>query len=201
MFTKPSGGVSLVELVVFIVIVGLAMAGMFAAFNTILAGSPNPELRKQALAIAESLLEEVELMAFTYCDANDANAATAANSGGCALASNSEDGAPLGPKTIPVLGTETRYSATVPFNNVMHYNGFAMGPGIFDLTSGGITQVTGLGAYSAAIAVTQVNLGPAGVDQITSPEALNITVTVTGPSGVSITLEGYRTRYAPNTTP
>ncbi|HEY8051518.1 MAG TPA: prepilin-type N-terminal cleavage/methylation domain-containing protein [Steroidobacteraceae bacterium] len=199
MSIKPSRGVTLVELVVFMVVIGIALA-MFASFNTIVAGSPNPEVRKQALAIAESLLEEVELMAFTYCDANDANAATATSSGGCALASNSEDGAPLGPKTIPVLGAETRYSTTVPFNNAMHYNGFSMGPGIFDITSGGVTQVTGLGAYSASIVVTQVNLASAG-DQIASPEALNIAVTVTGPGSVSITLEGYRTRYAPNTTP
>ena len=199
MSIESSRGVTLVELVVFMVVIGIALA-MFVAFNTIVAGSPSPEVRKQALAIAESLLEEAELMAFTYCDANDANAATAANSGGCALATNSEDGAPLGPKTIPVLGTETRYSTTVPFNNVMHYNGFSMGSGIFDIASGGVTPVTGLSAYSASIVVTQVNLGSGG-DQIASPEALNIAVTVTGPGGVSITLEGYRTRYAPNTTP
>ena len=93
MSIKSSRGVTLVELIVFMVVIGIALA-MFASFNTIVAGSPNPEVRKQALAIAESLLEEVELMAFTYCDANDANAATATSSVGCALATNSEDGAP-----------------------------------------------------------------------------------------------------------
>ncbi len=50
-------GVSLVELIVFIVIVGVAMAGLFAAFNTITAASADPQVRKQVLAIAESLME------------------------------------------------------------------------------------------------------------------------------------------------
>jgi MSHA pilin protein MshD len=66
--TRPSvsrsAGVSLVELVVFIVLVGVAMAGVFAAFNTINAASSNPEVRKQMVAIAESLMEEVELRPF-----------------------------------------------------------------------------------------------------------------------------------------
>jgi hypothetical protein len=39
------------------------------------------------------------------------------------------------------------------------------------------------------------------VDAIAAAEALKISVTVTGPSGVTTTLEGYRTRYAPNTVP
>lgn len=60
-----SGGVTLVELIVFMVIVGVAMAGLFAAFNTLTAGSADPQVRKQMLAIAESLMEEIELKPFT----------------------------------------------------------------------------------------------------------------------------------------
>jgi MSHA pilin protein MshD len=201
MSVRRARGVTLVELVVFIVVVGLAVAGIFTAFNTLVAGSASPEVRKQALAIAESLLEEIQQMAFTYCDANDPQAATATNSGigatGCQT--YSQDLAPFGPKTIG--GTpETRYSTTLPFNNVMHYNGFSMPSGIYDITSGGLTQVPGLGGYSASVAVSQVNLA-SGADQISSPEALKIAVTVTGPGGVSVALEGYRTRYAPTTIP
>ena len=106
----------------------------------------------------------------------------------------------------PAKNGETRYSTTFPFNNVADYNGFSMPAGICDITAGGPspnncrTPLTGLGTYTASIVVTQVNLASGG-DQIASPEALNIAVTVTGPGNVSITLEGYRTRYAPNTTP
>src|SRR5262245_25475022 len=102
-----SGGVSLVELVVFIVIVGVAMAGVFAAFNTMTAASADPQVRKQMIAIAESLMEEIQLMPLTYCDPDDANAATAANEAGCAVASNNENGAALGAE-----GGEDRYGTT-----------------------------------------------------------------------------------------
>ena len=65
MFTRRARGITLVELIVFMVIVGVAMAGLFAAFNTITAGSADPQVRKQMLAIAESMMEEIELKPFT----------------------------------------------------------------------------------------------------------------------------------------
>ena len=188
-------GVTLIELVVFIVIVGVALAGVFAAFNTITAASADPQVRKQVLAIAESLMDEVALMPFTFCDPDDANAATATNAtlgvGGCATLS--EDTA-MG--TEPPLG-ETRYSPTTRFDNVSDYHGFAMPAGIQDITN---TTIIGLGAYSATIAVTQSGLATGG-DAIAAADALRISITVTGPGGVSTTLEGYRTRYAPRTLP
>ncbi|HEX2649830.1 MAG TPA: hypothetical protein VHN19_07810 [Burkholderiales bacterium] len=64
MSIKRSLGVTLVELIVFMVLVGVAMAGVFAAFNTMTAGSADPEVRKQMVAIAESLMEEIQLRPF-----------------------------------------------------------------------------------------------------------------------------------------
>ena len=60
--------------------------------------------------------------------------------------------------------------------------------------------IGGLGAYSASVAVTQAGLG-SGANVIAGNEALRVAVTVTGPGSVSITLESYRTRYAPTTLP
>ena len=195
MSTKRARGVTLVELVVFIVIVGVAMAGLFAAFDTITKASADPQVRKQVLAIAESLMDEVALMPFTFCDPDDANAATATSSsiGGTGCATTSEDTA-MGPE-----GTEDRYGTTQPFDNVSDYNGFALPapPGIKDING---NAITGLAGYSATIAVSQAGLA-SGVDAIAAAEALKISVTVTGPNGVTTTLEGYRTRYAPNTVP
>jgi len=34
---------------------------------------------------------------------------------------------------------------------------------------------------------------------VDAADALRITVSVTGPAGVSVSLQGYRLRYAPNT--
>ena len=58
-------GVSLVELVMFIVIVSVAMAGIMLVINTTTRYSADPLIQKQALTIAESLLEEIELKGFT----------------------------------------------------------------------------------------------------------------------------------------
>ena len=55
-------GTSLVELIMFIVIVSVALAGILLVMNVTTRGSVDPLIHKQALAIAESLLEEVELM-------------------------------------------------------------------------------------------------------------------------------------------
>jgi MSHA pilin protein MshD len=57
-------GFTLIELVMFIVIVGLGVAGVLSVFTTSVASSADPMIRKQALAIAESLLEEILLKDF-----------------------------------------------------------------------------------------------------------------------------------------
>lgn len=57
-------GVSLIELVMFIVIVGVALAGIVLVMNVVTRGSADPMVRKQAIAAAYSLLEEIELQDF-----------------------------------------------------------------------------------------------------------------------------------------
>jgi len=74
---RSQRGLTLVELIVFIVIVSVGLAGVLLVLNTTAAKSADPVVRKQALAIAESLLEEIALMPFTYCDPDDAAAAMA----------------------------------------------------------------------------------------------------------------------------
>ena len=70
-------GISLVELIMFIVIVSVALAGILLVMNVVTRSSADPLIHKQSLAIAESLLEEVELMPFTFCDPDDPDAALA----------------------------------------------------------------------------------------------------------------------------
>ena len=67
-------GVTLVELIVFIVVVGTAAMGVLLAIDVAARSSADPMIQKQALAVAESLLEEVQLQPFTYCDPDDPNA-------------------------------------------------------------------------------------------------------------------------------
>ena len=58
-------GISLIELIMFIVIIGIGVAGILLVMNQVTGHSADTLVRKQALAIAESMLEEVELQDFT----------------------------------------------------------------------------------------------------------------------------------------
>lgn len=189
---RRARGLSLIELLVFIVVVSIAVVGVLIILNTTVAKSGDPAIRKQMLAIAESLLEEVELMPFTYCDPDDANVLTATGTAGCALAANVEG------TTNPTPATETRGSLSTPFDNVWDYNTFSM-TGIKDITG---AAIPGLGAYTASVSVAAAALGNPGVPStniaIGTGAALLITVTVTSPRGDTIRLDGYRARYAPN---
>jgi MSHA pilin protein MshD len=57
-------GISLIELIMFIVIVSVALAGILLVMNVTTKSSADPLIHKQSLAIAESLLEEIELQDF-----------------------------------------------------------------------------------------------------------------------------------------
>lgn len=197
MFTRHNQrGISLVELIMFIVIVGVALAGILLVLNVTTKGSADPLVHKQALAIAESLLEEVELMPFTFCDPDDLHAASAVSAtvggGGC----NSTVEA-MGPESVfaEQPTAETRYHSTTPFDNVNDYHGFnsVADGGIRDITGNTITALSG---YSASIGVSNAIL-----PNVAAGDALLITVTVTGPDGLPVAVEGIRTRYAPRTLP
>lgn len=59
--TLRQRGISLIELIIFIVIIGAAMAGVLLVMNQVTRSSADPLIRKQALAVAESMLEEIRL--------------------------------------------------------------------------------------------------------------------------------------------
>ena len=183
-------GISLIEVVVFIVVVAIGVAGIATLFNQLSRGSVDPVVRQQALASATALMEEIQLRGFTYCDPDDNNVYTATSAAGCTVPEA------MGPET-----GETRY-ADPRFDNVNDYGnadgvsvGFAMsGANFKDITG---TALTGLSAYTASVTISQ----PTGSEILTSVPAaaqLKIVVTVSGPAGTTVSLQGYRLRYAPN---
>lgn len=69
-------GMTLIELVIAILILGVGLAGVLLAYSTVTRGSSDPVVHKQLLSIAEEMLEEIQLKPY----------AVAANTapGGCA---------------------------------------------------------------------------------------------------------------------
>ena len=175
-------GLSLIELIVFIVIVGVGVAGVTATYNTVVRGSADPMIRKQALAIAESLLLEIEQQAFTWCDPEDANVTTAAGAAGCAVATNNQS-------ILAATPGETRGHNLTPFDNVADYNNFAAAGS--DIVGGNANA-----AYNATVAIAFAG-GVAPFAALPNDAVLRIAVTVNG-GGETVTLVGYRSRYAPN---
>lgn len=189
-------GLSLIELVMFVAIVGMSVAAILVVYNTAIKGSADPMVRKQAIAVAESLLGEVLMQPFTWCDpqdaANDPNnpPTSGASCTGGVAASQDKNGGALG----PVPASESRFSASDPFDNVADYNGYTMTSGIYSLDNG-TTPIAGLDAYSATVTVTRAGT----VFGLANDAVLRVDVQVTG-KGESITLTGYRFRHSPNST-
>jgi len=190
-------GVTLIELIVFIVIVSVAVVGVLKVLEITNRGSTDPMITKQAISIAESLLNEIEQQPFTYCDPDDLNASTAISASNCTggiANGQNKNGATLGPQPA----TENRYSNTDPFDNVSDYNGFTMPdancPGI--CLAGDNTPLPNLTGYSATVTITRVgNIAPF---TLSADAVLKITVDITGPANTTVKLTGYRVRYAPN---
>jgi MSHA pilin protein MshD len=188
---RRAAGFSLIEVVVFVVILGLAFAGLLILYNRTTSASVDPLVRKQALAISASLIEEIELHAYTFCDPDDSNVFTATGP------------PPTGCATLEVIGVEggeTRYGAT-RFDNVSDYNGYCMGSGCATdatiVTAQG-TPVSGLDSYRTDVSIAQMSAGELGAD-VPASEGLLITVTTKHvPTGTAVTLQSYRVRYAPN---
>lgn len=80
MSTKRQAGLTLIELVLAIVILSVGLAGVLSTFAIVNRGSADPLIRKQMLAIAEEMMEEVTLQPYAPvapAQSNSAGACTA----------------------------------------------------------------------------------------------------------------------------
>jgi len=62
---KNIRGMTLIEVILFVVIVGVGLAGLSVVFTTTQKSSADPLVRKQALTAAEQMMEEILLMGYT----------------------------------------------------------------------------------------------------------------------------------------
>lgn len=64
-------GFTLIEIIIFIVVVSVGMVGILSVMNSVVKSSADPMVRKQAMALAESTLEEI--MLHNYADPDGTN--------------------------------------------------------------------------------------------------------------------------------
>lgn len=186
-------GASLVELIMFIVVIGAGLVGILGVLNVTTQGSADPLIQKQALAIAEAYLEEALAMPFTYCDPDDANAATAQS----AVVGVGPNFCATTVEAIGAEGGETRGSTTTPYDNVSDYNSLAA---LAVPSSIDGTVIPELDAYRVTVNVVAEGL-VATTATVAAAASQRVSVTVTGPGNTTVRLDGYRTRYAPNALP
>ena len=177
MYSRRRSGFSLLEVVILIVVLAIGFAGIVLLFNQVTRASVDPLVRKQALAIAASVMEEVQLKPFTFCDPDDASVYTAATPAGC----TTQEGP--GPEVGELRAT---------FDNVSDYDGFEMGAGTADpITTAAGTTVNGVGDYHVRVTVVNAALDTVAESLLTTVVATHV------PSQTAVTLRSYRTRYAP----
>lgn len=179
----------MVELVISIVVIAISVVAILRVMSYTTSHSADPQVRKQALSIAEAVMEEVTLARFTYCDPNDANAATATGAG-------------TGPgqcATTPMTVGKPTDGSQPPFGNVGQYGPTSLfvatsaqpnaSPPQYQLNVNG--DIPALSNY-----VTTVTVTPTVFSNIASTESLLVTVVVSYGNNQSIRLDGMRTRYA-----
>lgn len=74
MWSKRQSGVTLVELIIAMVIIGISVAGVLQVFSLNTVASADPMVTKQMRAVAEALMEEIQHQQFAARD-NDGAAA------------------------------------------------------------------------------------------------------------------------------
>lgn len=182
-------GVTIIELIVFIVIVSVAVVGVLQALALNTAHSADPLRRKQALLIAESLMEEVQLAKFTYCDPSSDNAGDADSTAACNV-----------PELFGQAGAEP--AGPRPYDNVNDYvaaagqstAAFDVG-GVLSDADGAAMDVSG---FLVTLTIVPEALGniPSGNTPTDVGDVLRISIEVSY-DGQILVLDGYRTRYAP----
>ncbi len=176
---RRSSGMTMIELIIFIVIVSVGVAGILSVLAVTVWKSADPLVQKQAQAFAEGLLEEIQTASFAYCDGADPQLAYAKAASACTGG--------IGDTYGPELN-EAR-----PYDSVIDYASAANTPtpiAATDLSS----SIQAPAGYTA-----MVTIGPAALGDITlaSGDALLIMVVVSGPGGTAATAEGYKTRRVP----
>jgi MSHA pilin protein MshD len=164
---RAQRGTTLVEVIIFMMIVSIAVVSVVSALSLAARQSADPLVQREALAVAESLIQEIDGQPYAQKDPYN----------------------PTGPDDAigPEPG-ETRAGSPLPFDNPNDYSGYSEN----GIVAPDGSAVSSLGTYSASVAASQQAMGtvPAG-------DGLLVVVTATGPDGQPVSLTTFRARYAP----
>jgi len=72
-------GFTLLELIIYIVVLSVGLVGILLVMNTVVKSSADPMVRKQAMALAESILEEIVQKEYADLDIVQGNETTRAS--------------------------------------------------------------------------------------------------------------------------
>jgi MSHA pilin protein MshD len=192
-------GLTLVELILSMVIISIAAVGAMQLMNQSSTASADPIRRKQALLIAESLMEEVRSAQFTFCEPTDPAAPTAASIADCATPEALGAGAASDVRPYDNVNDYYRSGTPFSFNDA---SGKIIDSGGTAMTRAGYNATVTIDAAILAGATTQLGPSTAPVTSNAAAAGMNallVTVRVTygGEAGDYVQLDTYRTRYAP----
>jgi len=131
-------GFTLIELIIFIVVVSIGLVGILSVMNTVVKSSADPMVRKQTIAIAESLLEEILLKDYA-----------------------SPSGGSNGVSTCTLAG-----GARAQWDNVCDYNGYTT-TGIVDALGSPVTGLASYNISPPVSVVSSTDLTGVATKKIT----------------------------------
>lgn len=169
-------GFSLIEIILFIAIVGVAMAGISATYVNATAHSHEPYLRQRALAVANAYMDEILRKRWNE---NTPIGGGCINTGSSCAAS----------AVVPVAIGDDEGGVRSNYDDVDDYN--ALAGGQLPTDSNG-TAMPGYAGFNVKVEVTQ----PAAAwNALPAADVRLIKVTVTSPNGETIALDAYRVNY------
>lgn len=160
-------GFTLIELIIFIVVVSVGIVGILSVLNITAQHSADPVYPKQALAIAEALMEEIQAKDFSAPASND-----------------------FAPSNPPLLVERQNFDNVADFNNYgVQTLPSTLWAGIYDITGAAIVSLSN---YRVMVTVAPAG---AALNLVPAADMWVITVTVTDPGNTTHTFTGYRLSY------
>jgi len=171
---RPQSGFTLVELIVFIVVVSLALTGVMLVINRTVTQAPVALVRTRALEIAQAYLDEIATRRY---DENTGQ-------GGVPRCDSADPGAQSCSNLLGPESGETRAS----YDDVDDYNGLDDSPPK-DVAG---NPFPGYDGYRV-----QINVAYAGTEVGLSNDRLakRVTITITAPDGQTIPVAFYRGNF------